>query len=429
MMMNNAVILSIGDELLIGQVVNTNASWLGARLTELGLRVDRVLAVGDGLETIRREIAAAAGESAVVIVSGGLGPTHDDMTREAICELLGCGLELDEEQLRSIERRFAERGIELNERSRRQAMVPAAARRLRNDYGSAPGLAFTIGDARVYALPGVPSELKGIFTDHIAPELADIGGEIEITTFLIFGPTESALADRLSETVELLDDDLTLAYLPSMGGIRLRAMRRGQGEDVRRRHARLIELIRERCDAGWIVSDRGETLPEAVGRLFQERGLTLAAAESCTGGMIGMQLTEVPGSSGYFLGGAVSYANSAKEILLGVDAGLIERHGAVSAEVAEAMAAGIRERLGADVAVGVTGTAGPGGGSQEKPVGTVWIAVASSRGTSSRRHQLGREREVVRTRSAALALDMARREALELQGADPASGREKDAAR
>lgn len=407
----NATILSIGDELLIGQVVNTNASWLGDRLTALGIEVERVLAIGDELEVIRREIQAAAERTAVVILSGGLGPTHDDVTREAICALLGCDLVMDQEQLARIERRFAERGLELNERSRRQAVVPSACRRLPNDYGSAPGLAFMVGDARVYALPGVPSEMKGIFTDRIAPELRGIAGEIETMTFLLFGPTESALADHLAGTIPLLDRDVTLAYLPGTGGIRLRAMRRGDSADARDRYSQLVTMIREKAGE-WMVSDGGETLAAALGTVLRERGLTLATAESCTGGMIGMLLTEIPGSSGYYLGGAVSYANSAKEVLDGVEGELIETHGAVSSEVAEAMAEGIRLRLGADIAVSVTGTAGPGGGTPEKPVGTVWIGISSRLGTFSRRYQLGREREIVRSRSSSMALDMARREAL-----------------
>lgn len=406
-----ATVLSIGDELLIGQVVNTNASWLGQRLTELGVDVEQILAVGDDLEVIRAEIERAAARTGLVIVSGGLGPTHDDMTREAICALLDCDLVLDEEQLGRIERRFAERGIELNERSRRQALVPAACRRLPNDYGSAPGLAFDVGNASVYALPGVPSELKGIFSDRIAPELRATSGEIETTTFLVFGPTESALADHLNETVALLDRDVTLAYLPSTSGIRLRAMCKGSSEDAHERYGRLVEIIRRKGE-GWIVSDRGESLAEAVGRHFRECGLTLATAESCTGGMIGMMLTDVPGSSDYFLGGTVTYANAAKVTLLDVDQELLDRHGAVSREVAEAMARGIRRRLGASIAVAVTGIAGPGGGTPEKPVGTVWIGISSERDTCAQLYTLGREREIVRARASGIALDLARQEAL-----------------
>lgn len=406
-----ATILSIGDELLIGQVVNTNASWLGAQLTDLGVRVRNILAIGDDRGFIRREIERAASTDEIVIVSGGLGPTHDDVTREAICDLLGCDMHTDIEQLRRIERRFVERGIELNERSIRQATVPSACRTLPNEYGSAPGLAFNLNRTRVYVLPGVPSELRGIFTDRIAPELYQGEGTTERITILVFGPTESALADRLADLNSLLDENLTLAYLPSAGGIRLRAMR--HNESARERYEKLIDGIRTKA-AEWIVTDRDEPLHAALGRLLAERHLTLATAESCTGGMIGSMLTEISGSSAYYLGGVVSYANSAKRDLLGVSEEDLTNHGAVSREVAEAMARGARERFGSDLAVSVTGIAGPTGGSPEKPVGTVWIAVAGSDGVTAKQMQFGSERAVTRLRAANVALDMVRREALRL---------------
>ena len=408
-----ATIISIGDELLVGQVVNTNASWLGDQLTRIGCRVLRVEAIGDERELIRREIEAAAQASDVVIVSGGLGPTHDDVTREAICDLLGCDLAVDREQLGRIERRFAERGIELNERSRRQALAPAACRTLPNDYGSAPGLAFTVGSARVYALPGVPSEMKGIFTDQILPEIGGAAGDIDQKTYLAYGITESALADVLVDTIPLLDHEVTLAYLPSAGGIRLRAMRLGRGADAEDRYRRLLDLITTKGEE-WIITDRDEPLAAVLGRMLAERRLTLATAESCTGGMIGEALTDIPGSSAYYLGGTVTYANSAKGEMLGVDDALIDAHGAVSEQVARAMAEGIRERLGADIAVSVTGIAGPGGGTPEKPVGTVWIGIASARGSHASRHLFGRERAYVRQRASSQALFLATREVIAL---------------
>lgn len=410
-----ATIISIGDEILIGQVVNTNAAWLGDQLTRLGLRIDRVLAIGDRRELIRSEIEKATAASAVVIVGGGLGPTHDDVTREAICDILGCDMDLDAAQLERIEARFAASGITMNERSRLQAMAPTACRVIPNDYGSAPGLAFTLYDATVYVLPGVPSEMRGIFSDRIVPELGKLAGDVEQKTFIVSGVTESGLADHLIESIPLLDTDVTLAYLPSAGVIRLRAMRLGQGEDARGRYSQLLELIREKAGT-WIAGEQDETLAAALGRTLKERGLTLATAESCTGGLIGELLTETPGSSAYYLGGAVSYANSAKTELLGVDPGLLAEHGAVSREVAEAMARGARERLGADIGIAVTGIAGPDGGTPEKPVGTVWIAVASERGARAARYQLGRERSYIRQRAANTALEMARREAMEADG-------------
>ncbi len=409
--MNTATILAIGDELLIGQVVNTNASWLGERLTRIGWKVRRVVTVGDDPEAMREEMERAAAASDAVIMCGGLGPTHDDRTREVICALLGCELEMDEPQLERIRQRFAKVGLELNERSRRQALAPSTCRRLPNDYGSAPGLAFTLGSARMYALPGVPTEMRGITADHILPELGGVAGEIEQRTFLLFGIAESVLADLLVETEELLDDAVTLAYLPSAGGIRLRAMCHVGEEGARVRFARLLEIIADRA-VRYIVTDRDETLASALGRALVERGMTLATAESCTGGMIGASLTDVPGASRYYMGGVVSYANSVKESLLGVRPDDLATHGAVSSEVAEAMAVGVRAALGADLAVAVTGIAGPDGGTPEKPVGTVWIAIASPRGVRAERFIFGRERDVVRARAAATALNLVWRECL-----------------
>lgn len=408
-----SAILSIGDELLIGQVVNTNAAWLGEQLTSSGVEVVAVSTIGDERAAIAAEITRMASLCDLLLVSGGLGPTEDDVTRDALCDLLACGMRTDEAQLERIERRFAERGIAMNERSRLQARVPSAARVLANNYGSAPGLDVTIGEARVVVLPGVPAELKGIVREHLLPELAS-SNRIDRTTFLVFGPTESALADTLVDLLPLVGDGVTLAYLPSPGGIRVRAMRLRDESDAVERYERLLSGIRERA-APWLVSDRGEALAEATGRLLRERGLTLATAESCTGGMIGELVTDVAGSSEYYRGGVVAYANEAKSNLLGVAAETIAAHGAVSREVAEAMAVGARARLAADIAVAVTGIAGPGGGTEEKPVGTVWIAVATSSGVEAKRYTLGSERAIVRQRATFIALDAVRREALALQ--------------
>ncbi len=407
-----ASIISIGDELLIGQVVNTNASWLGEVLTGAGILVRAVVAIGDDRVGIRNEISRCTEFSDIVIVSGGLGPTHDDLTRDAICDLLECGMEMDTDQLRRIEQRFADRGIELNERSRNQALAPTACRKLPNEYGGAPGLAFTLDTTSVYALPGVPSELKGIFTDHILPEL-DSQRRITTHTFLMHGVTESKLADTLANLNELLDESLTLAFLPSMAGIRLRMMLLEDSDERRGRYDVLLEGIRTR-GVEWLVSEQDESLTEIVGKMFADRKLTFATAESCTGGLIGATITAIPGCSRYFLGGIVSYANQVKEEQLGVPHEELERYGAVSEEVACSMARGARERFNADLTVAVTGIAGPGGGTEEKPVGTVWIGIASKRGVYARHYLLGKERDTVRQRTVALGLDMLRKELLAL---------------
>lgn len=409
----NATILSIGDELLIGQVLNTNAYWLGDQLTAGGVQVVAMSTVGDDRALIVGEIRRLAAMSDLLIVSGGLGPTEDDLTRDAICDLLDCDMTIDADQLARIERRFAERGLAINERSRMQARVPSGARVLSNNFGSAPGLDFDVDGARVIVLPGVPTELKGIVTEHLLPQLSsDI--RIEKITFLVFGPTESELADKLADLAGFVGDGITLAFLPAPGGIRLRVMRLSDDGPARERYAHIVDGIRQRV-AAWLVSDRGESMAEATGRLLRDRGLTLATAESCTGGALGKLVTDVAGSSDYYLGGIISYANAVKVEMLGVPAGLIDEHGAVSREVAEAMAAGVRARLGADIGVAITGVAGPGGGTADKPVGTVWIAIASESSVESKRLALGGERIVVRKRAANVALEMTRRAALALQ--------------
>lgn len=405
----NVSIVSIGDELLIGQVVNTNASWLGATLTAAGFSIRSVVAVGDSHEAIRKTLERAAAESDYVFASGGLGPTEDDLTRGTICRMLDCELVYDDDQLARITRRFNDRGYEVNERSRRQALVPAACRVLPNDFGSAPGLSFSIGESVVFVLPGVPSEMKGIVTERILPEIATARENLSRADFLVFGPTESELAHMLDGINPLLGDGISLAYLPSPGGIRLRLLSLESGEAAVARFQELAASIRA-IVAPWLVAEADTTLQEALGRLLVEKSASIATAESCTGGMIGTMLTDAPGSSRYFLGGVVSYANSAKMELLGVAPETLEQFGAVSRQTAEQMADGARRRFGSTIAISTTGIAGPDGGTAEKPVGTVWIAVSSERRTVARSFNLGGERAIVRQRASAIALDIARRE-------------------
>ncbi len=410
--MSRVILISIGDELLVGQTINTNAAWLGDQLTSIGWTVDRVIVIADDEATIVNEIATAASHADAVIVSGGLGPTHDDKTRDALCRLLDCELEVDVEQLERIERRFHERGIQLNERSRRQALSPSKCRRLPNFHGSAPGLAFRHNTTPVYVLPGVPAEMRGITSDFILAELSFASGTIERRTFLMFGITESALADLLHPLDSLLTEGITLAYLPSPGGIRVRAMLFGDDPLLRSQYDELIHGI-EHLAAAFIVSDRDETLVDVVGRALGDRGQKLATVESCTGGLVGELITEVPGASNWYLGGIVSYANSVKSDIVGVSPDLIAQNGAVSETVALHMARSGRERLRADVCVAITGIAGPDGGTPEKPVGTVFIAVDSARGGVAIRCQFGAGRRNVRERAAYAALDLVRRTLLQ----------------
>lgn len=403
--MSTVSIIAIGDELLLGQTINSNAAWLGDELASIGWRVMRVVTIGDDRQQIADVIRDETMRSNVVITSGGLGPTHDDVTRAAICDLLGCELEDDLAQLHLIRERFRARGIEPNERSLLQARVPSACVRLPNHHGSAPGLKFAVGDATVYVLPGVPSELRGITNDSILPALADRGGYLDRRTFLVVGVAESVLADALAETEPLLDVNVTLAYLPSTEGVRVRVMLLSEDPDAEQRFINLVAMIRTLA-AEWIVSDCDEPLAGAVGREFTRRGMTLGTAESCTGGGIGEAITAIPGASTWYCGGVIVYSNVLKTVLLGVPPELIEEHGAVSDKVAAAMAVGAMRCIGSDVAVAVTGVAGPDGGTDQKPVGTVFIAVASSRGVDVRDYRFSGGRAEIRERTVTAALDL-----------------------
>lgn len=401
----NVTLISIGDELLSGRTVNTNASWLGVELSSLGHTVDLVLTIPDKLPTIRSAIEDATGRSDCVIVTGGLGPTEDDLTREAVCALLDCDIVVSDEQMELNRERFERLGRTMNQRNINQARIPAASRVLPNNRGTAPGLAFRLNDADVFVLPGVPTEMRGLFTEFIAPHIGTADGFSE-RVWLLYGIPESILADTLEPVTARLNESVGLAYLPSEGTIRLRLVLRSAdpetillGDELA---AQLEELAGE-----WILSRHNETIGAAIGRELAARRLTIATAESCTGGMIGAELTSVPGSSEYYLGGAVSYADDVKEHLLGVPAEILREHGAVSEPVVLRMATGVRERTGADISMAVTGIAGPGGGSEEKPVGTVWIAVATEAGVSAQMFNFRGERDIVRRYSTNAALAMA----------------------
>lgn len=411
--MKQVAIISIGDEILAGQTVNTNAAWLANRLTAIGLRVSRVEVVADDRSIIAHTVSAAAEYADLVITTGGLGPTHDDRTRQAICDLLGCDMTVDSDQLARIESGFRQRGLEANERSRQQAFVPSMCRRLPNMHGNAPGLAFTIKRAQVYVLPGVPMELQGIVDEFVVPELHAAGGRIRWQTFLLFGITESALADRLSPAEANLNTSVTLACLPSPGGIRLHAMLCDGGPGDDERFQRMLDAIRS-LGRDVIVADEDITLVTVVARLMRDRRWTFAAVESCTGGLLASTIVTEPGASDWFMGSLVLYANSMKVGIVGVRPEVIAKHGAVSGPVAQALAAGGRDRTGVDVAVAITGIAGPGGGTVDKPAGTVFIAVATNLGVDAFRFQLGPGRSVVRQRAIWSALDLVRRNLLGL---------------
>ena len=410
----NAEILSIGDELLIGQVVNTNASWLGEQLSLLGVDVRRITAVGDDRGQLLEEFQRAWEQQDVVIVTGGLGPTHDDITREAVCAFFNSDLVFNETVLGDIERMFAERKRRVTDVNRDQAMVPAEAEIMRNREGTAPGYHFSKDGKHFFVTPGVPYEMHAMVENYILPRLREsFRSERGSLTLLTTGIPESTLSDRLDGIASLVDG-AEAAFLPSPLGVRIRITSRGDDTDtVRDRIRRVREFVEER--AGEYVFGTGrQTLEEVAGKLLEESGLMVSVAESCTGGLITDKLTNVPGSSNWFERGVVTYSNESKIDLLGVDEAILREHGAVSRECAEAMADGIRQRSGGDIGISTTGIAGPSGGSAEKPVGLVWIGISSDAGTLAHDFYFGGNRIRTKQRAAQAALDMLRRRLREL---------------
>lgn len=404
-----AAIVAVGDELLQGHTVDTNAAWLGRELGGRGIEVLRRYTVGDERDEIRWAVSDAAGAADLVLVSGGLGPTPDDLTRDAVADLIGARLDTDPEVLESIRARFRERGIpELPDPNRRVAQVPAGARKLDNPVGTAPGLALDVGSTLVVLLPGVPAELKSIVSGALGPLLSErFAGLLPPTrtrTIHTTGIPESLLAQRVSRALPDGAGGLRLAFLPDVRGVKIRITAVGLDEADAERRFDALERSLEDVLEPWRFEAPGGDLVEALVDALRRRGATLAVAESCTGGLVAKRLTDLAGVSDTFLGGVVTYANAAKVRELGVDERDLLRHGAVSRVVAERMAAGVAEAFGADAGVGVTGVAGPGGGTDDKPVGTVWYAAWFRGRGAVRGERFPGDRRGVRERSAQAAL-------------------------
>jgi nicotinamide-nucleotide amidase len=398
-----AIILAIGDELLSGQSVDTNSAELASRLGELGIAVLEHRTVADDRRDIAAALAAAAAGAELVLATGGLGPTADDLTRQALADALGSELHLDHERLAEIEAFFEQRGRPLLPSNRIQAMVPAGAASIPNPLGTAPGLEARLGAATVYVLPGVPHEMQRMFDEAVAPRLAGRGAIVHRQVHC-FGEGESSIAAAIAALMQR-GRNPAVGTTTSAGMVTVRvAASAANRPEAAQLAEETVQDIRRRLGL-LVVGVDGQTMPAAVGHLLREAGATLATAESCTGGLIGELITSVPGSSDYYLGGLVAYADGAKSDLLGVPEEMIAQHGAVSGPVAAAMAKEARRRLGATWAVSVTGIAGPGGGSEDKPVGLVYVALAGAADTSVHRHVLPGVRHIVRLRAALTALN------------------------
>lgn len=407
-----AAILAVGSELLGTGRLDTNSLRLTKVLDRHGVELRAKAVLGDSIEDIAAELRRLLGLYEVVLVTGGLGPTADDVTREATAAALGRGLHHDDEVMTAIEERFRALQRRMPEVNRRQAVIVDGAEVLRNRLGTAPGQLLTGERGSVlFLFPGVPMELDGMIEDHLEPWLAARSGGIgrETATLKVASLPESLVEERIAPAyAEFGRESITI--LASPGDIRLQATAEGSEAERRQRLEVMTSRLAELAGDAVYAFREEDTLEKVVGELLRQAGATLALAESCTGGLVCERLTRVPGSSEYFLGGAVTYTNELKSQLVGVPAEMIAAHGAVSEPVARAMAEGVRRALGSDYGIGITGVAGPGGGSEAKPVGTVHLAVAGGDGeTDHRRIIFPGDREKIRIHASQFALEMLRR--------------------
>lgn len=403
-----ATIITIGDEILIGQILDTNSRYISRALNAHGIVVAERTSIGDNRQQIVDTLDRALSQSEVVIITGGLGPTKDDITKHTLCDYFGSTLRYDEVEAEHIRTMLERRNIAFNDLNRGQAMVPECCTVLHNAHGTAPGMWFEQEGRVVISLPGVPFEMQHLIDDEVMPRLCKRFELREIVhrTMITFGIAESILAERIAAWEDALPDHIHLAYLPAPNVVRLRlSAYEVEGKEVRQEIDNLFENLRTIIPNN-IAGFEDASVEELVHNILIDRGLTLAVAESCTGGTIASKFTAQAGASAYFLCGVVSYSNESKCNVLGVPMAEIEQHGAVSEQVAKAMAQGARVISGADFAVSTTGIAGPTGGSAEKPVGTVWIGIATPDKCFAIRKDCGTDRSQIISRASAYAIAM-----------------------
>lgn len=402
-----AELISVGTELLLGEILNTNAQYLSRRLSEVGIDCYFQHTVGDNPVRLRKVLEEALSGSDLVIATGGLGPTMDDLTKETVAEVLGLPLVLHQPSLDRIEALYQRLNRSMPPSNVKQALLPEGSTPLLNDRGTAPGMAVIRDGKMIVILPGPPGEMVPMFERHAVPFIERTwAGRLEplVARVMRFcGIGESDLESRIRDIIERQTDPKIAPYVKSFE-VQLRlSTRAGNRDEGLGRIKPFEEAIRERV-GGYLYGYDEECLEEAVGRRLRALGLKLAVAESCTGGWLAQRLTEIPGSSDYFLAGAVAYSNQAKTSILGVPAGTIEDHGSVSDETVRSMASGIRSGAGADIGIGITGIAGPTGGTEEKPVGSVWIGISGPWGDEAKLYKLWGSRADIRGRAAQEAL-------------------------
>ena len=414
--MIKAEIITIGDEILYGQITDTNTQWISAELDKIGIKTVRKSSVGDQKEEILQILEEAQNRADIILITGGLGPTKDDITKKTLCEHFDTKLIWNQEAITWLEEFFAKRGRKLDDINIKQAELPENAIYLKNSRGTAPGMWFEFKGKIFVSMPGVPMEMKGLMTDSVLAKL-----KIQFKTPIIYhkiirtiGIGESFLSKMIEDWEDSLPSNIKLAYLPSMGNVKLRLT--GVGEDlqeiqnnVQKEIEQVLSIISE-----YVYGYDAEEIEDAIGKLLLERKETVSTAESCTGGYVSHLITKVPGSSAYFEGGVVSYSYEAKETFLDVKAETLVSMGAVSEQTISEMAENVRKKFGTTYGLATSGIAGPGGGTPDKPVGTVWIAVATAEKTITSKLQLGGSRDQNIHLTAFGVLNLLRKEILEV---------------
>ncbi len=372
-----AYILTVGDEILIGQITDTNSAWMAQQLNLQGIRIVGKMSVGDVHAEIVNAIDYALHQADLVLMTGGLGATKDDITKKAIADYWGMDMVWHQETFSRMERFFKRVNREVSDLNKNSCFMPANAIILNNDRGLAPGMWFQEGTKVLVSMPGVPYEMQHLMTEKVLPRLKGSFPMSPIVhrTVLTAGEGETMLAEKLSEFEDALPDNVKLAYLPSLGTVRLRLTARGDDEDFLNQQVDVLKTRMEKVVSYAVAGYDDDTMPQIIGKMLLERGLTIGSAESCTGGYLAHLLTSVAGSSQYFEGSVIAYSYALKEKLLGVSSEVLNTEGAVSENCVREMVRGAVERMGVDIAVAVSGIAGPGGGTLDKPVGTVWLAV------------------------------------------------------
>ena len=393
--MHKAVILTIGDELLIGQTIDTNSAWMGGELNKLGIHIEEKIAIQDTKEGIISGIERAMSKGDIILITGGLGPTRDDITKEVMADHFGMNMRFDTPTWERIEKLFARWGRSTTPAHREQCYMPEGAKILENKMGTAPGMLFDVDGKILISMPGVPYEMKYIMEHSVLPMIKDnyTNQSIVHHTILTAGEGESRIAAQIQDVLNQLPDHISIAYLPNLGTVKLRLTANGSNEEFLRNEVQKYGAQIENILGDLVYGHDNESLASVIGKIAIEKKLKIGTAESCTGGLVASKIVSVSGASAYFEGSVVTYSYRLKETILNVNPKTLLKYGAVSEETVREMVTGAIDHLGIDIAVAISGIAGPGGGTEDKPVGTVWIACGNSIETTTLRIQAGKDRQ------------------------------------